>query len=414
MQINQNRILNKMLFRLYAAPFLIVLMAAGLTAQQVVKTEIPVAYKARIAVGDNIIVFGTGFTTGVEYIRPGDKQSRKIPNGDAFSSKFFAAAGSKIILANPKAYTVSVFDTATEKITDIPESTLKLKHIRGDMHEGGGIMSSGNYAVVMTDTSGTDDSAFKVIDVSGAEPKVISFNGTGIRNSNQEVFKQAAIDAKTAMVAVSTGVGNAVYEKPEIRIYNPKNPDDDPKVIDLEKYKGVGSRQMRFDGGKILFQTGEPYGRAMLLDAVSGKITEMSRSVHSMALAGGTYIYFAERDSSDASGIIARAATGQSGAQPAFAAGKDGIGGTPSNGVVGFGSSAAVTPDGKQIFIAGTEDVGRTERLQVFRAGKFAPLADASEKPAFLRASDVVASNTIVAFKVGADNQTTLGYIKLK
>lgn len=152
----------------------------------------------------------------------------------------------------------------------------------------------------------------------------------------------------------------------------------------------------------------------MLIDAATGKITEMSKAVHAMAVGGGTYVYFAERSSDDNLGIIARAAVGKAGSQPTFSAGKTGIGGTPNNGIVGFGASAAITPDGKQIFIAGMEDVGRTERLQIYRAGKFVPLADASEKPAFLRASDITASDSIVAFKVGADNQTTVGYIKLK
>jgi hypothetical protein len=420
MKTTQNIFSNKNDFfiRASAIIFLICFAAgvnAGLMAQKVVKTSIPVAYKGRIAAGDSIIAFGTGFVNGVEYMRPGDTAARKIPGGDQFSSKFFAVAGDKIILANPQTFTVSVFDASSEKMHDIPESTLKLRHIKGGMYEGGGIMSSGAYAVVLTDTGGLDDSAFKVIDASGAgEPRIIGFDGTGVRRSNQEVFKQVAIDAKTGKVAAAKINRTSDNEEISIRIYDFKNPDADPKIIDLAKYKGVDERQMRFDSGQILFHTDENYARAILLDAESGKITELSRAVHAMALAGGTYVYFAERDSDDNLGIIARAAVGGGAAQPKFTLGKTGIGGTPSNGVIGFGASTAVTPDGKQIFIAGTEDVGRTERLQIYRAGKFAPLADASEKPAFLRASDVVASSSIVAFKVGADNQTKIGYIKLK
>jgi hypothetical protein len=410
----QKVLLNKFVSNLIFASLLVGFIAIlnletnAQRGMKVVKTKIPVAYKGRIAVSDSIISFGTGFTTGVEYIKPGDVSARKIPNGDRFSSKFFAVAGDKIILADPNAYTISVFDTATQKMTDISESTLKLKLIMGDMQKGGSIQSSGNYAVVITDTSGDDDSALKVIDVSGAEPKVIRFDGSGMPNSNQEIFKQAAIDANSGFVAGGGGVERV------LKVFNFKKPDADVKEFDLEQYRGVGEAQMKFDDGKILFQTGEAYPRALILDVTTGKITELSKAIFGMALSGGKYVYFASRDAKDKSSINARAAVGTVGTQPKFSDGETPIGGSTSNGVVGFGSSAAITPDGKHIFIAGAETVGRTERLQNFAGGKFSAMADSSVKPAFLQASDVVASNSIIAFKVGSDNNTTLGYIKLK
>lgn len=258
MQQTRNEIFswNKILIRLFAVLLLIVLAAvinAGLMAQKVVKTKIPVAYKARIMAGDNIIAFGTGFVNGVEYMKPGDAAARKIPNGDQFSSKFFAVAGDKIILANPNTFTVSVFDTGSEKMFDIPEKTLKLRQISGDMYKGGSIQSSGDYAVVITDTSGVDDSAIKVIDVSGAEPKVIGFDGSGRRRSNQEIFKQVAIDAKSGKVAAARNHRATSDEDYSIRIYDFKNPDADPMIVDLKQYKGVDEQQMKFDDGKIIF-----------------------------------------------------------------------------------------------------------------------------------------------------------------
>ena len=398
--------------RLTAIIFLITLAAvlsSGLMAQRlkVVKTEIPVAYKATLDASDDIIVFGTGFNNGVEYIKPGDAAARKIPNGDKFSSKFFAAIGTKIVLANPSNFTLAVFDTATNKLIEIPESELKLRSIGGSRYYAGSIQKSGNLAVVITDTSGSDNSAFKVIDVSGAEPKVIRFEGSGRDNNSTVRFNQVAIDAKSGLVA---GGGSMDYD---IKLFDINNPEAPPKSIDIKKYNGVGRAQMRFDDGKILFQTGESYQRAILLDVASGNITEMSRAKYDMALSGGTYVYFGDRDSKDSSSIIARTAVGKVGAQPKFSAGATPVGGSKNNGTIGFGASAAITPDGKQIFIAGMEDVGRTERFQVYRRGKFALQRDASVKPAFLQASDVVASSKIVAFKIGRDNLTKLGYIKL-
>lgn len=412
---NESVIWNALFLRLTATICLIMLAAilsTGLMAQRrsaksrvstkVVKTKFPVHYKANIAVSDDIIVYGTGFLNGVEYIKPGDTSSSKIPNGNQFSSKYFAVAGTKIILAKPNSFTLAVFDTATNKMAEIPESTLRIRSIGGSMFMGGSIQSSGNYAAVLTDPNATaDKSGFKAIDVSGAEPRVIAF-------PTKQVFRQVAVDEKTGMVAAAGGLDYS------INLFDIKNPNSPPKVVNVKKYNGVGMAQMRFDDGKVLFQTAESYKRAMLLDVASGNITELSRAQHDMALKGGTYVYFAARDSKDSSSITGRAAVGKVGAQPKFTVGATPIGGSKNNGLVGFGASVAITPDGKQIFIAGMETAGRTERLQIYRRGKFALQRDASYRPGFMQASDVVASSRIVAFKTGKDNTTTLAYIKLK
>ncbi|NNE68644.1 MAG: hypothetical protein HKN33_18920 [Pyrinomonadaceae bacterium] len=374
-------------------------------AFRIVKTSIPVGYKASIAASDEIIVFGTGFNTGIEYIRPGDKTSRKIPNGDTYSSKFFAVAGTKIIMARPSDFTIAVFDTATGNLKEIPESTLRLRSIGGSMHMGGSIQSSGNYAVVITDTSGDDNSALKVIDISGDDPKVIRFEGSGPDNNSRLIFRQAAIDSKSGLVAGGGG-DYAIW------LFDYKNPSKAPASIDLKPYKGLGRAQMRFDGGKILFHTNESYARAGIIDAVTGKITELSRASYGLALRNGTYIYFASRDSKDSHSIVGRAAVGKAGGQPRFATGQRPVGRSKNNGLIGFGASAAVTPDGR-IFIGGMEDIGRTERFQTYRAGRYSLYPDRSTNPRFLMATDLVASSKLLAFKVGTNNKTTLGYAQL-
>jgi hypothetical protein len=377
-------------------------------ALKVVKTGIEVAYKARLDAGEQIVAFGTGFTTGVDYIRTGDTKPRGIPNGDNFSSNFFAVCGKKIILANPQNFTVSVFDTETGKMIDIPEARLKLRSISGSMYDGGGIQAGAHYAVVITDTFGRDSSAFKVIDVSGAEPGIIEFPDSGKAFNNRRGVHQVAIDEKNGLVA-------AVTAEREILVLNFKNPDTEARAFSLEEFKGVHTPQMRFDNGKILFQTNENYPRAILLDTETGKTTDLGLAKYDMALRGGTYLFFAARDAKDNVGITSRAAVGKVGARPAFVIGDKPVDGkTKNNGYVGFGASAAITPDGKQAFIAGMEDVGRTERFQVYNGRGFLTLPDASVNPAYLQASDVVASSSLVAFKVGADNRTTLAYIRLR
>ncbi len=381
--------------------------AASASSANVVKTNIDVHYKSRLDTSDDIIVFGTGFNNGVSYIKPGDATATAIPNSENYSSKFFVAIGTKILLGTPD-YTMAVFDTATSKMTEIPGDTLQLRNINGSNFEGGSIQKSGNYAAVITDKTGSDNSAIKVLDVSGDEPKIIRFEGSGETEDAEMIYRHVAVDAKTGMVA---GAGSNNYE---IRVYDINAPDKAPKVFDLKSYKGVAKYQMRFDDGKILFQSGETKEKAVLLDVATGKFTDMSEAVYGMAMAGGKFVYFANRGSGDYHGISSRAVVGNVGKQPKLSAGKNPIATSANNGMIGFGSTAAITPDGKHIFIAGLDDVGQTERFQSFKGAKFIAQSDATEKPAFLKASDVVVSSKIVAFKIGRDNQTKLGYIKLR
>ena len=330
-----------------------------------------------------------------------------IPDSNNYSSKFFVAIGTKILLGTPD-YTMAVYDTATGKMTEIPEDKVQLRNINGSSFLGGSIQKGGNYAAVITDTTGGDNSAIKVLDVSGDEPKVIRFEASGETEDAEMIYRHVAIDAKTGMVA---GAGSNNYE---IRVYDINNPEKAPKVFDLKPYKGVSKYQMVFDNGKILFQSGETKEKAVLLDVASGKFTDMSEAVYGMAMAGGKFVYFANRGSTDYHGISSRAAVGTIGSQPKFVAGKKPIATSANNGIVGFGSTAAITPDGKHIFVAGLDDVGQTERLQKYSGAKFVTQRDAAAKPAFLAATDVVASSKIVAFKIGRNNQTKLGYMKLK
>jgi len=377
-------------------------------APKVVKTSIEVAYNGAIAASDEIIVFGTGFTTGVGFIRPGDDEAGEIPGAGKFSSKTFGICGSKIILANTQDFTIAVFDTAKGTLAEIPESELKLRAITGGMHAGGGIQTSGNFAAVITDTGGNDNSAIKVIDVSAESPRLIRFEGSGPDNNSRMVFGQVAIDAGSGLVAAAGG------NDYDIKLFDFNAPETEPRSFDLEEFRGVGQTQMRFEGGKILFHTGEAFARAFLLDTETGKVSQMSKAIYGLALGGGRFVYFASRDASDTHGIVARAAVGNAGAQPRFSAGAAAIGGSRNNGTVGFGASAAVTPDGKGVFIAGMEDVGRTERFQSLSGTRFTALADRTNRPAFLQGSDVVASSKIVAFKTGVDNRTTLAYFLLR
>lgn len=370
--------------------------------ETVVKTGIKVQYKARLAVSNQLIAFGTGPVKGVDYIRPGDKAGRGIPGGEEFSSGFFAVCGEKIVLANPQDFTLSVFDAASGKTVNIPESTLRLRSLGGSMYYAGGIMSDGNFVAVITDQNSGDKSAFAVVDVSGAEPKV-----RGFPRFNNNYLKQVAVDSAGGRLVAATDNHVAVYDL--------KSAGGEPKVIEVGEHGGVGMSQMRLDGDWLLYHDNQSYASAVLLNVKTGAAKKLTRGQYGLALRGGTFCYFAARDAKDANSTEARAVVGKvGGEQNIYAADKPVDGATKNNGLHGFASSAAVTPDGKQIFMAGQDSIGRAERLNVHDGQTVRLVPDASASPAFLLASDVVASSTLVAFKTGANNDTTLAYIRLR
>ncbi len=409
--------LNLRIFTIINLILVVAILSTSLTAQRrrggassakVIKTNIDVHYQSRIDVSDEVIAFGTGFNNGVSYLKLGETNATPVPNSNNYSSSFFAVIGTKIVLAKLD-FTMAIFDTATKKMTEIPENKLKLRSIGGNMFTGGSIQKSGDYAVVITDLNSGDNSVIKVIDVSGNEPSIIRFEGSGVApNRSKALVRQVAIDAKSGMVAVVSG------REYEMKIYDINNTNKTPKVFDLTTYRGVGKNQMAFDNGKILFLTGESKAKAVMLDVASGKFTEMSLAYHNVALAGGKFVYFANRGTNDYKGNVSRAVVGNVGTQPRLSTTKSPIGGSQNNGIIGFGATAAITPDGKNIFIAGWRDIGQTERFQSYRGGRFITQRDATARPAILQGSDIVASSKIVALKVGRNNSTKLGYIKLK
>ena len=79
---------------------------------QVVITDIETRSDTHIAAGEDIVAFGTGFPTGVAYMKVGEKSAREIPNGEVYSSKLFHVCGKKIVLVRKN--NVFIYDTETD------------------------------------------------------------------------------------------------------------------------------------------------------------------------------------------------------------------------------------------------------------------------------------------------------------
>jgi hypothetical protein len=378
---------------------LLVQSVSGQALPAVVKTGIPVHYRAKVAVGDTIIAYGTGMNTGVDYIKAGDTKGRGIPGGERFSATNFAVAGDKIMLIDAAQFTYHVFDTKTAKMTDVP----KLKN-RGNSP----LRASGNFVAAVTIDEAKNRNKFTVIDLSGAAPSVVV---------DQEPWPgairidQVAIDGAGGDLVVSTGdqIARVLF----------KTGDTEPIPFNLKDKGGANTEAIAVSGGKAYYFSAESGQKNLMeLSFADGSVKKLAVNPATSAVdaAGGTVAYFANRDAKDRNATEARLAVMKRGGQPTVIVPTDKFvdGSTKNNGLHGFGNVVAVTPDGKRVFISGKDSIGRTERLQMYDGTSIRLFPDAAAKPAFLQATDVTANASLAAFKTGADANTTLAYIKLK
>jgi hypothetical protein len=385
--------------------FLPIFLSTDLSAQRgafkVVTTQIPVHYSGGIAVGDSVIVFGTGSITGVDYIRDGDQKPRGIPDAGRFRSSGFAVAGDLIVLIDNSEFSYHVFDPATGKMTDIPG----LKN-RGATP----LRSSGKYVLAVTHDRWTNKEAVAIIDLSGSEPVV---NVHPLWKGASRIG-QAAFDATAGWLAVTDG-----YEKVAAILF--KSGDTEPILHDITDTNGASTEPMAVGGDDLYYFDGKSGVHSVYrLNLRTGAKTKLAvnPATFLVAAGGGTVAYFARRDARDMNGTEARLVMLKKGGAPAVAVPADKFidGATKNNGMMGFGNRIAVTPDGRYVFISGSDSIGATEILQYADGAgvKLVSGSTSATRPKPLPGSDVVASTSLVAFKTGAGQNTSLAYIKLR
>lgn len=365
----------------------------------VVKSGIAVNYRGNVAVGDTIIVYGTGVNNGVDYIKAGDTKGRGIPGSERFSSMHFVASGDKIVLLAPNDFSYHVFDTKNGSMKAVPG----LKN-RGLSR----MVASGTFVAMVTIDEAKNRNKFSVIDVSGSEPNVVVDQEPW---SGAIRIDQVAIDSASGNLIVSTGDQIARV------LFN--TGDTEPIAFNIKEKGGANTEPMAINGDKVYYFSAESGQKNLMeLNLLDGSVKKLSINPATTAVAanGGTVAYFANRDAKDRSATEARLVVIKLGGNPLVVVPTDKFidGSTKNNGLHGFGNTIAITPDGRRVFISGKDAIGRTERLQMYDGTTLRVFADAASRPAFMPGTDVVAGSSLVAFKTGENNNTTLAYMRIR
>ena len=345
------------------------------------------------AVGEDMVVFGTGFPTGVKYMLAGDTKAREIPAGETFSSKVFCVCGRKIVLT--KRNRVFVFDTRTERMTEIPQEDISLYNPSIEqINSHGYLVATVNKALDVKDRT-----ILKVIDVSGDEPVIIP-----IKNANYT-------DGDVTAVAVDSKNGHVALASRSKKLITAAKiaPLADQYLYDVSEYRGVASFSIAIEGDDVTYVDEDWKVRRLELTSKSPKaITQepIGRSGNGFWVRKGFLVAVSKEESV---GSRYRMAVTMSVDAPQIVPGT----GTPIKGTsaaLGMGGSAAIAID-KTVFIAGTpgDSIGTGERLQMLTDDGWQPIIGDDGKPVW--GSEVVTSMGFMALKVrNAAGKTVIGY----
>lgn len=366
---------------------------------EIVVTNVETRSDTHLSAGEDIIAFGTGHPTGVQYLVVGEDKAREIPNGEVYSSTLFHVCGKKIVLIRKKQ--IYVYDTQTDTTTSIPASDVSLYNPVGGLHNGSLLSVDGNLvAAVCEATSVADGNIIKVIDVSGDKPVVIPIKNA---NYNDRQVSSVALDAKNGLVAVSSAEKKLIAVAKVAPLAN-------QNIFDMTDYRGVNRRQIYIDGDMVTYADSDLKIRVLKAgDEAPVAITEEALGsgnngfvVRNGRLAVTTQEHVGTRYQIAVSDLPNKPMT-LSGTGTAI---------PETSGGLGMAGCAAIAID-KTIFIAGTPSggIGVGEHLQMLDKSNNTWFPLTNEQDQVISAIDVTASYCTLAFKsADHDRRTTIGY----
>lgn len=345
------------------------------------------------AVGEDMVVFGTGFPNGVKYMLAGDERPREIPEGETFSSRVFCVCGRKIVLT--KRNRVFVFDTESERMIEIPEADISLYNAsNAQINSHGYLVATVNKALSVNDRT-----IIKVLDISGDQPVVIPIKNANYTDAD---VTSVGVDSKNGGVVISS-VSKKLIAAAKVA------PLAGQFLYDVAEYRGVASFPVVMEGDDVTYVDEDWNVRRLDLTNKSPKAVtqeKISRSGRGFWLRKGRLVSFG-REGKVGSRLPAMITDSADAPRSVAGTGID-IPGTSAK--LGLGGSAAIAID-KSVFLAGTagDSIGTGERLQLLNDDGWHPILGANGKPVW--GSHVVTSMGFMALKVRNDEgKTVIGY----
>ena len=238
----------------------------------------------------------------------------------------------------------------------------------------------------------------KLLDLSGSTPRVINLANAEFQG--REVT-DIAVDAGTGLVAVSVKRNSAIYTAPAVEggVFT---------KTDVSGHDGVEDCRMIASGGRVAYRDDAGTAKLRVLMPASNQILTLATlgpPTQGYAMTGDRYALAGGRSNgSDYAWFSGSSAKGTADLGEGLEQKS-----TLGNGIVGFGQTCALLPDGTY-FIAGNGKggLGSGEFLMACIDGKWMEFTGADGKA--LRACDVVAGNRMVAFKSGKVKDTTISF----
>jgi len=390
-------------------------------ALQVSITNVNVASDGWLRTSDDLIVIGTGVGSGVQYMIPSENDglARDIGDEETFAISGFAVTGRCIILRNVDG-DVFVFNADTDSLIPINPDAFSVAG-GAPTDQADFVADAGFVAAVMDLDRTTDDAMFKVITLANDLPNIIALPNnppplvSAEALTNSEV--QLAIDGAVAQLAVQ--VDDTIY------LYNIAFPQFEPVAFDFSAFNGVSNEKpMWLDSALLMYLAADQSPEGDRLIHVANLSTSITSPVpvgpvglEDFVLVNGQFGHFAVQSNSD------RLANGQ--VRSVFGrvifsgpiVDSDAVNNAlvtddRDEGVLGFGQTLAITPDGEFRFLAGADPADQADLLQISKGVGWDLFTDPrSADGAFLQAANVHASDTVCAFQTG--DERTVGFILL-
>lgn len=390
--------------------------SAGRVGLTVVKLTTTTTTDRGPAVGDGVIAFNALGNSVLAWIKVGETTPKEVPapSGMDNDSEAFHFSGKKLVIRDRTSGSLYVFDTETETVKAMPSSSINMgSSIGPNLWEvDGNLVATINATVTTTDGAGQK---IKIVNISDINNYVIT------PFTFEPIASISGVDIDTTAGRMIVRAGTQFF------LYQVANPTAAPQEFTRGVLEGgTGDSDIQIQGNSVVFFDNDE--NFTLLDLSTGQFSQPARNPgranRGVSFEESRFAFFAQETSDDGNSIsvLNRCLTGtpttlNSLVDPTgtFVNGED-----ATDGRVGFGAAADVSPDGKYVFVSGETivDVSVQERLSVSTdGGEFKACVELADLNAValnaIRASGASCSNNLVAWNYPIDPTQTFSSISV-